>query len=265
MVKIRVLMLIVTIRMSMLMVKIRMLMLMVSQTVEGLWGGVYLCKPPKPVSVGRERYTWGVCTGYTERYTGWRRENKQPMKGSFCFRNRTQQSHRHAYEILDPHFLYSRMRNKHISGEKTEYKERKRCLKIVQNNLDTFMMIILHIFTERVRILIVKSLCSNYQFTIPFIWYQAAPCRTILITKSLCFNYQFTVLFETLPALHLQSFSTLSAPPHCHCLKKSTKMPQYLKRDLQLLRWKWSIKQIFKGPLETLIPSMGIRGRPYIT
>ena len=60
-------------------------------------GGVYLCRPPKPVRV--EKGIQAGYAGYTERYTGWRRQNKQPMKGSFCFRNRTQQSHRRLWDL----------------------------------------------------------------------------------------------------------------------------------------------------------------------
>ena len=65
------------------------------ETVEGLWGWcVSLAKPVQVEKGIQEGYA-----GYTERYTGWRGENKQPMKGSFCFRNRTQQSHRRLWDL----------------------------------------------------------------------------------------------------------------------------------------------------------------------
>ena len=95
-------------------------------------GGVYLCRPPKPVRV--EKGIQEGYAGYTERYTGWRRQNKQPMKGSFCFRNRTQQSHRRLWDLRSTLLIFKDEKQAQIrvgfleEEEKTESKEIKHCI-----------------------------------------------------------------------------------------------------------------------------------------
>ena len=91
-------------------------------------GGVYLCRPPKPVQV--EKGIQEGYAGYTERYTGWRGENKQPMKGSFCFRNRTQQSHRRLWDLRSTSYIegWETRTDPSLSSGKTESKERTHCV-----------------------------------------------------------------------------------------------------------------------------------------